>query len=261
MRVVRIRNTAGGAGGDEGTWAVLEEDRLHVLSDAPWLGGEPTGESLAAKGREYLAPCRPGKIIAVAVNYPGATGLKEGIKEPLVFLKSPGSVTGPGQTIRNFFKGDPAWGECELGIVIGRTLMQAGDREASGAVFGYTIANDVTVENCAGRDHHLARSKAADTFCPVGPWVDSAFVPAEQLIEGLHNGELLRRGRLSERLHREPHLLAWLSQWMCLDPGDLVLTGAPTRVRDRIYFSEGDSYTCRIEGLGELTNYYSGEAG
>ncbi len=258
MRVVRVKDVAGGG---EGTWAALEENRLLLFSDAPWLGGEPTGESLAAGPRVLMAPVRPGKIVAVAVNYPGATGLKEGVGEPLVFLKSPGSVTGPGGMIRNFFDGEPAWGECELGIVIGRALETADDEEAAGAVFGYTIANDVTVENCGGRDHHLARSKAADTFCPVGPWVDSDFKPGGQLIEGLHNGELLRQGRLDERLHREPGLLAWLSRWMRLEPGDLVLTGAPTRVQERIYFSEGDSYTCRIEGLGELTNYYGGEAG
>ena len=201
-----------------------------------------------------MSPCQPGKIIAVAINYPGATGLSDDASEPFVFIKPSSSVIGNERTIIYAFTNTPAWGECELGIVIGDKVFRADKEVASKAVYGYTVANDVTVENVQGRDHHLARSKAADTFCVIGPWIDTEFVPNNQLIQGYHNGHILREGRLDMRIWKEPDLLVWLSSWMTLDPGDVILTGAPTRVRGRQFFEDGDSFRCVINGLGELEN-------
>ena len=239
------------------SWAYINKDTLALLSDAPWLGGKLTGEKISYDIKELLAPCLPGKILAVAVNYPGVTGLDTSIKEPLTFIKTPNCVVGPNEAIINPFNDFATWGECELAVVIGKRLCKASAEEAKSAVFGYTIANDVTVENSGKRDHHLARSKAIDTFCPVGPWIETEYQPGEQVIEGLHNNILLRQGRINERLHKEPALLVWLSSWITLEPGDLILTGAPTRVRERIFFQDGDTYTCRIEGLGFLKTSYS----
>ena len=248
MRVVRIIHNK------IISWARLDRNRLLLFDKEPWLGANLTGEIITFEEKNIMAPCIPGKIIGVAVNYPGITGLNSDIDEPLVFLKSMNTIIGPNSSIINPFNESSIWGECELAVVIGKTLNKASAEEAKTAIFGYTIANDVTVENTGGRDHHLARSKAADTLCPVGPWIDTEFQPKEHEIEGWHNNTLLRQGKLSDRLYREPELLVWLSSWIRLEPGDLVLTGAPARVRDRIYLEEGDTFTCRIEGLGELKN-------
>ena len=163
-------------------------------------------------------------------------------------------MIGPYQTIISPFKDTPVWGESELAIVIGKRLSKATVSEASKAIFGYTIGNDVSCENVHGWDHHLARSKGADTFCVLGPWIDTEYNPEGKYIRGYHNETLIRDGYCQERIWKEPELLVWLSSWMTLELGDIVLTGAPSRVIDRIYFKDDDTFTCEIEGLGKLLN-------
>ena len=221
------------------------DNTLNIIKDGPTILLEDVG---------LLAPCQPGKIVATAINYPGATGLTEKVDEPLVFIKPSNSVIGPNQTIVSPFKDVPVWGEPELAIVIGKRLSKATTVEASNAIFGYTIGNDVSCENVHGWDHHLARSKGADTFCVLGPWIDTEYKLDNQQIRGYHNNTLIRSGYCKQRIWKEPELLVWLSSWMTLEPGDVVLTGAPSRVRDRMYFEDKDIFTCEIEGLGRLLN-------
>jgi 2-keto-4-pentenoate hydratase/2-oxohepta-3-ene-1,7-dioic acid hydratase in catechol pathway len=236
----------------------MDNGQVVMWSNAPWLGGHRTANTILFEDVKLLAPCQPRKIIATAINYPGATGLKKEANEPLFFIKPSSSVIGPDQPIISPFRDVPLWGECELGVVIGKKLQRANAKEVEDGILGYTIGNDVSAENILGWDHHLARSKCADTFCPLGPWIDTSFNPQGKMISGYHNSELIRKGYLSERLWKEPDLLVWLSSWMTLEPGDVILTGAPTRVRERIYFKNGDHFTCRIEGLGELSNPFQG---
>jgi 2-keto-4-pentenoate hydratase/2-oxohepta-3-ene-1,7-dioic acid hydratase in catechol pathway len=232
----------------------LNSETITQWSDAPWLGGTKQTKEFNLTSVKLLAPCTPGKVIATAINYPGSTGLPKGAQEPLVFLKPASSVIGPGDTIVSPFDDLPVWGESELAIVIGKRLSKASESEVMDGIFGYTIGNDVSAENVHGWDHHLARSKAADTFCVIGPWIDTDFTPENKKITGIHNDVLLRQGMATDRLMAEPGLLVWLTKWMTLEPGDVILTGAPNRVRDRIYLKTGDTFTCVIEGLGELKN-------
>jgi 2-keto-4-pentenoate hydratase/2-oxohepta-3-ene-1,7-dioic acid hydratase in catechol pathway len=248
MKIVRFDNQG------KIQYGELKETKIVVWSDAPWLGGTKTQEELSIEQVTLLAPCTPGKVIATAINYPGSTGLPQGAEEPLVFLKPASSVIGPGNTIVSPFEDISVWGESELAIVIGKKLHRANAEEVMDGIFGYTIGNDVSCENIHGWDHHLARSKAADTFCVLGPWIDTDFNPENKKIRGFHNDVLLREGMATDRLMAEPGLLVWLSKWMTLEPGDVILTGAPNRVRDRIYLKTGDIFTCVIEGLGELKN-------
>ena len=242
-----------------GEYGVLyENDTINPITELPYHANTynviKDRDSILIDDAELLAPCQPGKIIATAINYPGATGLTSKVDEPLVFIKPSSSVIGPNQTIISPFKDSPVWGESELGIVIGKSISKATVEEANEAVFGYTIGNDVSCENVHGWDHHLARSKGVDTFCSLGPWIDTEYDPNGKQIKSYHNKTLIRDGCCHERLWKEPELLVWLSSWMTLNPGDVVLTGAPSRVRDRIYFKDGDIFTCVIEGLGELSN-------
>ena len=248
MKVVRVGS------GPMVHYGVLDGENVQVWSDVPWNGGAPTEKNIPLSETRLLAPCQPGKIIGVAINFPGASGLAADFKEPLVFLKPGTSVIGPDEAIASPFPDMPVWGECELAVVIGKRLSRAGREDALAGVFGYTIGNDVSADNVHGWDHHLARSKAADTFCALGPWINTEFNPDGKAIRGFHNEVLLREGWANARLWAEPELLVWLSSWMTLEPGDVILTGAPTRVRERMYLQSGDSYTCAIDGLGELTN-------
>ena len=202
-------------------------------------------------------PCSPGKIIGVAINYKKATGLIEGMKEPLVFLKSPNCLIGPGDKILAPFSDINIWGESELVVVIKKRLINATQSEAREGVLGYSIGNDVSANNINDWDHHLARSKAADTFCSLGPWIDTQFDPSGKTIEAWHNDVLIRHGSLDDMLWNPIELVVWLSSWMTLEPWDIILTGTPPRVISRIYFKEGDEFRCCIEGLGELRNGFS----
>ncbi|MBU4488970.1 MAG: fumarylacetoacetate hydrolase family protein [Candidatus Omnitrophica bacterium] len=205
---------------------------------------------------KLLSPCLPSKIIALAANYKGATGVTENMKEPITFIKPSTSITGPYEDIICPFKDVNVWGEAELGIVVGRRLKNASSREAKEAIFGYLCANDITADNTEGRDHHLVRSKGADSFCPVGPWIDTEFDPRDAKIEAFQNGKLIRRGNLKDRIWKDDDIIQWLSQWMTLEQGDIVLTGTPPRVVEKTYLEEGDIFEVKIEKLGSLKNKF-----
>ncbi|TGM82271.1 DUF2437 domain-containing protein [Leptospira mtsangambouensis] len=228
-----------------------EVEKIVAIDRAPWLGETKDLFAVAEDQIQLLNPCTPNKIVGVALNYPGVAKGEEN-SEPLVFLKSNSKIVAHKGTVSNPFVNTKVWGECELAIVIGSESFQLTSANASEKIFGYTIGNDITAENFGGRDHHLAKSKAADSFCALGPYIDTEFKPSEQIIKGFHNGELLREGKLSERLWLESELLIWLTSWMTLEPGDVVLTGAPNRIRERIYLEDGDEFISSISGLGEL---------
>lgn len=227
------------------------------------LRGDPLnvwdfGEKVALlKDVQLLAPCYPGKIVAIAINFPGIEGYKATMQEPMVFLKSGNCICAPSQTVLNPFPELPWWGEAELGVVIRSTLKNATIEQVHRGVFGFTIGNDVTVGNIEGRDHHLARSKCPDSFCPIGPWIDTDFDASDCLIEAVQNGEVIRRARSSEQVWQWPRILVWLSKWMTLDPWDVILTGNPPDTVGMRFLSDGDTYTAKIEGLGSLTNCFA----
>ena len=148
-----------------------------------------------------------------------------------------------------------------MGIIVGKHLHRASISEAKEAIFGYVCANDVTAENIDARDHHLARSKAADTFCPIGPWIDTDFIPGKAAIEAYQDKRLIRKGTLDKRIWKDEETLRWLSQWMTLDAGDLILTGTPPRVAEKVYLNDGNTFEVKIEGLGCLKNRFVVKAG
>lgn len=214
---------------------------------------------------KFLEPCKPGKVVAVAQNYLGKEQ-KENINyEPSIFLKPSTSICGPGEIISNPFPDLPMWGEPELAIVMKNKLNNASMEDTFDSVLGFTCANDLTVENIDKRDHHLARSKCPDNFCAIGPWIDTDFDPSNCLIEGSQNGEVVRSGHVSDQIWEWPKVLQWLSTWITLEPWDIILTGNPpdfsggmqTSSPGMRFIENGDVYTVRIEGLGELTNSFS----
>jgi len=213
---------------------------------------------------ELLEPCKPGKIIAVANNFLGRGETEDSEYEPSFFLKPTTSVCGSGAIISNPFSNLPMWGEPELAVVIKNQLNNASMTDVEKGILGFTIANDLTVENINQRDHHLARSKCLDNFCPIGPWIDTDFNPSDCLIEGIQNGEVVRSGHVINQIWHWPKILMWLSSWMTLEPWDVILTGNPpdfsggmkTSSPGMRFIQNGDVYTVRVGGLGELTNSF-----
>ena len=222
------------------------------------LAGDATAGSRVAdlSAVRLLSPCLPGKIICVAINFPGIDHFSPTMSEPMVFVKPPSCICGPGETVVNPFPGLPWWGEAELAVVIGKRLRDVAESEVREGILGFTIANDTTVENVEQRDHHLARSKCPDNFCAVGPWIDTQFDASDCVIEAIQNGEVIRRGRSSEQFWQWPRIVSWLSTWMTLEPWDLVLTGNPPDTVGMRFLGDGDTYTARVSGLGELTNRF-----
>lgn len=248
MKLVRYRT-----GQQAPAFGIVEGDSVHPLSGDP-MGDYSIGEGIASVSDvTLLAPCIPSKVVAVAINFEGVEGFSPEMKEPVVFVKPATSVADPGITVGNPFPEMPMWGEAELAVVIRDIPRNTAEQDVAAGVFGFTIANDVTVENVHHRDHHLARSKCADAFCPVGPWIDTEFDASDCVIEAIQNGEVIRRGRSSQHFWKWPRIISWLSSWMTLHPWDIVLTGNPPDTVGMRYVHPGDEYTARIHGLGDLT--------
>jgi 2-keto-4-pentenoate hydratase/2-oxohepta-3-ene-1,7-dioic acid hydratase in catechol pathway len=249
MRLVRFEEGQGRA-----AFGMVEGSDVFRLIGDP-LENPKRGEKVRPLAdMKLLAPCVPRKIPAVAINFPGIDRYNPDMKEPLVLLKAGTSVCGPGDPVINPFPELRWWGEAELAVVIRRPMKDVPEERVRDYVLGFTIGNDASVENVDGRDHHLARSKAADSFCPLGPWIDTEFDARDCVIEAVQNGEVIRRGRTTQQVWQWPRILSRLSSWMTLEPWDVVLTGNPPDTVGMRFIEHGDVYTARIEGLGELTN-------
>jgi len=199
------------------------------------------------------------RVIGVADNYRRPSGVMA--TAPLVFLKDLATSHADGDLVPLPDAEDRYWGEPELAFVIGRRAWRVPQGRAHEHIAHYRVANDVTREGPAGHDHHLMYSKAFAGSLVLGAVVPVSTVSPATRVRGYHNDTLLREGTLAERVFDDDALLAWLSAWFALEPGDVVLTGAPNRVRDRLYLADGDTYVCDFEGVGRLTNAFTFGAG
>ncbi len=195
----------------------------------------------------------PGKIIAVGLNYrshAAELGM-ELPREPLIFLKPPSAVIGDGEAIVLPPQSDRVDYEAELALVIGKTARDVDVADAEEYVLGYTCANDVTARDLQQRDGQWTRSKSFDTFCPLGPRVQTEALAPGTLVELLLNGEPRQGAPISDMVFSPLRLLALISGVMTLEPGDVILTGTPPGVGP---LQPGDRVTVKIDGIGELSN-------
>jgi 2-keto-4-pentenoate hydratase/2-oxohepta-3-ene-1,7-dioic acid hydratase in catechol pathway len=200
-----------------------------------------------------LAPLLPGKIICVGRNY--AAHAKEHQAEvpevPLLFLKPPSSVIGPDQNIVLPPQSSQVEHEAELVVVIGRRGRWIAPENAANHILGYTIGNDVTARDLQRRDGQWTRAKGFDTFCPLGPWIDTAFDPADALIQCHVNEEIRQMGSTQDMVFHINQLIAFTSSVMTIEPGDIIMTGTPAGVSP---LKPGDQVQVTIDGLGQLSN-------
>jgi len=237
-------------------WGEHEGNHVRRWSGAPYEDGQPTERSCPIGDVEWLPPVVPSKIIAVGLNY--APHVAESASadaipdEPVIFLKPPtaliateGSIILPPNVDRVDYEG-------ELGIVIGIGGRAISVAAAMNHVWGWTIVNDVTARNLQKKDKQWTRAKGFDTFCPVGPWVQTGTDIAHSKLTTRLNGQVRQEGSIDQMIFPIPRLISFISGVMTLHPGDLISTGTPAGVGP---LAVGDKIEVEIEGIGILVNH------
>lgn len=248
MKYVRFRH------GAQVKYGILADDQIRVLAGS-FLSptSTPTGEIIERNSVSLLAPVKPGKVVCVGVNYAQhAREMDHELPEdPVIFLKPASALLDPEGEIERPAMSQRVDYEGELVVVIGSTLSKVSEEETMAGVFGYTCGNDVTARDLQKKDGQWTRAKSFDTFCPLGPWVETDLDPAGVDIQTLLNGEVKQSSNTRFFLNPVAKLLSFISQVMTLNPGDVVLTGTPEGVGP---MQEGDEVVVKIAGIGELHN-------
>ena len=247
MKIARIRHNE-----SEHFARILDEGATARLwTAAPWAGGTETEHVVPFREEALLAPVTPSKVLCVGRNYRAhAKELGNDVPtEPLLFLKSPTTITRHGGDIEW-----PDWSERvehegELAIVIGKRMKRVAAVNAQAHIFGYTCANDVTARDLQRKDVQFTRAKSFDTFCPVGPWIETDFAPENATIETRVNGVRKQHGNISDMVFGVRELLSFMSHAMTLEAGDIILTGTPEGVSPMV---PGDICEVEISGIGTL---------
>lgn len=246
MRVVRIFQD------EDVRYGLADESSVTLISDEPFAAWEPEGV-VSLPHAQLLAPVVPTKVVCVGINYRAhAEEMGHALPdEPVIFLKPPTAVIGHGAEIRIPPGFDAVDHEAELALVLGRRTHRVSPAEARAHVLGFLCANDVTCRPLQRKDGQWARAKGFDTFCPLGPWVETDIDPSDVLVESYVNGELRQRSRSSDMIFGPFELVSFVSNVMTLLPGDVILTGTPAGVGP---MARGDVVEVRIEGVGSLIN-------
>jgi 2-keto-4-pentenoate hydratase/2-oxohepta-3-ene-1,7-dioic acid hydratase in catechol pathway len=237
----------------------LNEARVGQLDGDPFSAYRRLDPEFPVESVTLLPPVRPSKIICVGRNFEAhAREMDNPVDEiPLLFFKPPSSLTAPGNPIILPPQSHQVQHEAELAVVIGKQGRWIHPDSAMDHVFGYTIANDVTARDLQRTDRLFTRAKGFDTFCPLGPWIETDFDPSDALITCHVGDELRQMASTRDMVFTIPQLIVFASSIITLEPGDLILTGTPAGVGD---LTAGISVSITIEGLGKLTNPVLDEA-
>jgi 2-keto-4-pentenoate hydratase/2-oxohepta-3-ene-1,7-dioic acid hydratase in catechol pathway len=225
-----------------------------LAGDPLYAGVKLTDEQHALQDVRLLAPVLPrSKVVGIGRNYAAhaAEMGNEVPSEPLVFLKPNTSVVGPGDPVLYPPQSEELHFEGELAVVIGRICRDVPAERAADVVFGYTVGNDVTARDLQRRDVQFTRAKGFDTFCPLGPWVETELDTSALRVQTFLNGDLKQDGSTKDLIFDIPTLIAYVSSVMTLLPGDVILTGTPEGVGP---MDVGDEVDVVVEGIGTLTN-------
>ncbi len=228
----------------------LEGDDIHIWD------GHSNHRKYPLEEVRLLPPCEPSKIVAVGLNYRDhAEELHMALPtEPLLFLKPSTAVLGPGDTIILPPQSQRVDYEAELAVVIGKMARGVLLAEAADYILGYACLNDVTARDLQAKDGQWTRAKGFDTFCPIGPWIETELDHKDLKIELFLNGTLKQSSRTSNLIFNPFELVAFISNIMTLLPGDVIATGTPSGIGPMV---TGDEVEVRIEGVGSLFNLVS----
>ena len=249
MRLVRFRF------GDRIATGAVDDgsDDVRILQGTFFEDPIPTGEVVPLDDVRLLAPVLPSKLVCVGKNY-AAHAAEFGMdvpEEPLLFLKPSTAVIGPGDPIQLLPISKRIDYEGELAVVIGRLARGVRAEDAYRYILGYTCANDVTLRDLQRMDDQWARAKGFDGSCPIGPWIQTMLDPNDVRVETRLNGEVRQAAQTSDMVFGVATLLEYITEFMTLLPGDVILTGTPEGVGR---LEAGDTVEVEVDGLGTLSN-------
>jgi 2-keto-4-pentenoate hydratase/2-oxohepta-3-ene-1,7-dioic acid hydratase in catechol pathway len=248
MKIVRFK------AGDDIAYGLAEADGVTLYQGTPFVAWEPTETLIPWESVQLLAPVLPSKVVAVGKNYADhAEEMESDIpEEPIIFLKPATAVVGPNVHVVKPSESEAVHHEAELAVVIGRVARRVRAEDASQYVFGYTAANDVTARDLQRKDGQWTRAKGFDTFCPLGPAIETELDPLERLaVIARVNGEVRQAGFTVDMVFGVAELLEFITRVMTLLPGDVVLTGTPSGVGP---VEVGDLMEIEVDGIGVLAN-------
>ena len=260
MRIARFTTgddpTFGIVTGDVDDYGIPDEDSLiTVLAGDPlYVGLQPTDQQLRLSDARLLSPVLPrSKVVGIGRNYAAhAAEMGNDLPdEPLMFLKPNTSVVGPGDPVFYPRQTEELHYEGELAVVIGRICRDVPTEKYADVIHGYTVGNDVTARDLQRKDGQFTRAKGFDSFCPLGPWIETELDVSDLRVQTFLNGEVKQDGRTSDLIFDVPTLIAHVTSVMTLLPGDVILTGTPEGVGP---MEVGDEVEISIQGIGNLTN-------
>ncbi|MCO5216964.1 MAG: fumarylacetoacetate hydrolase family protein [Thermomicrobiales bacterium] len=250
MRIIRYESPIGAQTG------IVTADNEVVKAIGNIAEGFTPGEVIAPLADvDILAPLEPGKIVAIGRNY------LEHVKEldktatvpefPVMFMKPPSAVIGPGAPIRLANPENETHYEAELCVVIGKTATDVEEASALDYVFGYTCGNDVSDRKVQFASGQWIQGKGYDSYCPLGPWIETELDPGDVLVQSRLSGEARQSEPTSSLIFSVPFLISYISKVMTLYPGDVIMTGTPHGVGP---MKAGDTIEIEIAGIGVLSN-------
>jgi 2-keto-4-pentenoate hydratase/2-oxohepta-3-ene-1,7-dioic acid hydratase in catechol pathway len=247
MRIARVARPGGP------DFVAVADDHVRLMSGVPFAEHVLTDQVAPLEDVKLLAPVIPSKVYCVGRNYADHAAEMGGEvpAEPLIFSKPATSVIGTDDAIRLPRLSEDVHHEAELAVVIGVLARHVPREKAMEYVFGYTCANDVTARDLQRRDGQWTRAKGFDTFCPLGPWIETDFDPSAVGVRALVDGVIRQEGNTRDLVFDIPALVAYCSAFSTLLPGDVILTGTPSGVGPIL---AGQSVQIDIDGIGALTN-------
>jgi 2-keto-4-pentenoate hydratase/2-oxohepta-3-ene-1,7-dioic acid hydratase in catechol pathway len=260
MRIARFTN------GDEPQYGVITGDVddlgvpdpdatiVALAGDPLYVGVQLTDTELTLADVRLLAPVIPrSKVVGIGKNYAAHAAEMGGHvpAEPLMFFKPNTSVVGPGDPVYYPRQSSEVHYEGELAVVIGRICRDVSAERVADVIYGYTVANDVTARDLQRKDVQFTRAKGFDSFCPLGPWIETELDTSDLRVTTHLNGELVQDGTTKDMVVDVPALVAFVSSAMTLLPGDVILTGTPEGVGPMVV---GDEVEVAVAGIGSLSN-------
>jgi 2-keto-4-pentenoate hydratase/2-oxohepta-3-ene-1,7-dioic acid hydratase in catechol pathway len=248
MKIVRVRLS-----GDEIAYGAVEPEGIRVHQGTPFVAWEPTEAVVPFDRAHLLAPVFPTKVVGVGRNYADHAA-ERGVEvpaEPVIFLKPATSVIGPGAPVVLPPEAKEVHHEAELAVVVGRVAHRVAAEDAGGFILGYTAANDVSARDLQKQDGQWGRAKGFDTFCPMGPAIETELDPTGLSISCTVNGEIRQEASTADMVFGVAELFAFISRVMTLLPGDVILTGTPAGTAA---VRPGDLMEVHVERIGALRN-------
>ena len=235
-------------------FGLIEDSGITPIRGFPWSNWERASPGASLEDLPLLAPVVPRKVVCVGRNYAAhAAELGNEVpKEPLIFLKPSSSIIGPGEPIVIPRFSQRVEHEGELALVMSRRCSRLSDADdPMPYVFGYTCLNDVTARDIQKSELQFTRAKGFDTFCPIGPHIETDLDPLNVLVETHVNGKMRQSGSTSLMIYPVAYLVRWISRMMTLEPGDVIATGTPAGVGPLV---AGDTVEVSVAGVGVLRN-------